>query len=375
MGLAVINLAKNAKEIPTKRFFLDATYYWDSYNHTTPNVTNVKASGTYTSSSCYAYGTADIRYFILGIKDNSTFTTSSTITVNGFNASLSNGSADAGNDWSWTGKGTSNLVTYINPTVNTNYLSWIKHTLTIGQVLYSDGALSANLKETLQSDEYSGRTAIGLVFSTTTSTTDNTRWKHGYAWALKDAASNVQWQSFTTTTLINASVPTENIINDKDGYTKSYAIKKHADDNYGGLKVGNYTALYYALNYNMPYPPNSSGWFLQSSGQMHDISINLGGLSDSNTVPRSDRIYWPSPYGTTAISNFNAKLQILIDAGRSDVSKFNTPTGSSYSGILTSTERSASNVYEQYFVGYTDIYAITKANEQNRWIVRPILAF
>ena len=376
MGLAVINLAKNLKNVATKRYFVDASYYWDSYNNTSLNQTEVKPSGTFTSTS-KPYGDSDIRYFVLDVNNNCTLTTSSSITVQPFNTSLSSGNADFGNNWTWTGMGTGNTVTNIDPTISTTYYSWAKHTVAIGQVLYSDGALSALDDATLKSSEYSGRRAIGLVFSITTSSTDQGHnWTHGYAWALQNSAVITKWQNNTTGTLVNSAVSGSSIGSDKDGYTRTQAFKTYANNNLGGLSTSNYAAVYYALNYSEPYPPNSSGWYLQSCGQQFDISVNLGGLS-STPDTSGDAWRWNSPAGTNTMGKFKEKLDILINAGRTNVTTLVAPTNKSTDnvGFYTSSESAANVVYEQYYVGYTDIYPFNKQSTAHHWMIRPVLAF
>ncbi len=362
--MALLEVSQSdAKTVGNPQYYLstDADYYW---NHAT---TTVKSSVNFTSQTNIPYNSSNTLYYI--IKSGSTSTTIASTN------DYTNADND-GNSWSETYSNITEGAYYeYTPTVNMTYVYHSSYTLELTDVLYSDGALSKLNSTAIQT--YSSRTAIGLVFSLSPSSTDQSNgWTHGYVWALKNAVENIQWQSFSTTALINTAVVPSGITSDKEGYTKTHAIKNYAVNNYGSLTSGNYTAVYYALNYGVAYPSNSSGWFLQSCGQMYDIAVNIGGLSSSVNV-ESDRIRWAATNaGTTAVTNFNAKLNILINAGQSsNTSTITIDSGSSRSGFFTSSERSATNAYEQYFVGYSDTYPVTKATDNNRWMVRPVLAF
>ena len=371
MGLAIINLAKNQKTgVVAKRFYVDATYYWNTMATATMTV---QPSGTFSSASgnTLPLGTSNTRYCILSTTQSTSFTTTSTYTVSAFSASLSSGGADSGNNWTWSGTGTDNTVTSIEPAApSTTYYAWEKYTIAIGDVLYSDGSLSKCTNSALTSVEYKNRKAIALVFSTTTSTADKAKWKHGYAWALKNSSTVTTWSS--TSTLINTATSRNEIISDKDGYTKSQNIKTYATNN-GGFNATTYPAVYYALNYSETCPSSSSGWYLQSCGQMYDISVNLGGLTTSYDPSRTDRLFWANPNGINTVSGFNTRLQILIDAGRSNVTLITI--NSTNAGFYTSSEGSATTAWEQYYVSYTDIYPYNKTNTGLTWYIRPVLAF
>ena len=362
MGLAKINQSA-AKTVGNPQYYLstDANYTW---NHAT---TTVKSSINFTSKTNIPLNISNTLYYI--VKSG---TASTTISSSNDYASADN----YGNSWS---KTYSSITegTYIDytPVVNMTYVTHSSYTLAITDVLYSDGALSKLNASAISN--YSNRTAIGIVFSTSPSNTDRTHgWTHGYVWALKNAATNIQWQSFATTALITSSVVPASITSDKEGYTKTHQIKNYAITNYGNLTSSNYTAVYYALNYGVACPSGSSGWFLQSCGQMYDIAVNLGGLSASVNV-LSDRVRWAdNNAGTSAVNVFNSKLQTIINAGQSsNASLITIISGNSQSGFFTSSEYSATNVYEQYFVVYSDIYPVSKASDRSRWMVRPVLAF
>ena len=56
----------------------------------------------------------------------------------------------------------------------------------VGYILYADGSWSRRMVK--------GRKPVGIIFSTTTSEADQAKgWSHGYALALRDAASEIKW--------------------------------------------------------------------------------------------------------------------------------------------------------------------------------------
>ena len=77
------------------------------------------------------------------------------------------------------------------------------------------------------------------------------------------------------------------------------------------------------------------------------------------------------------MGKFKEKLDILINAGRTNVTTFVAPTNNSTDnvGFFTSSESAANVVYEQYYVGYTDIYPFNKQSTAHHWMIRPVLAF
>jgi len=145
--------------------------------------------------------------------------------------------------------------------------------------------------------ENPSKTPIAVIFRIVTSTIDQGHgWTHGYAMALKNAANKVNWgPKGTDTSLSNSMDPNYTLLTtDMDGYTNTQTIK----NNY---VISNYPAFYYALNYSVPAPSTSSGWYLPSSGQWYWIAIALtqlqsgGDYTSHGTVTTTDTT---SPYET-----------------------------------------------------------------------------
>ncbi len=145
-------------------------------------------------------------------------------------------------------------------------VSWFPE---IGEYYYSDGTFGTSASP-------SGKTVIGVIFSNSTSTTDKSHgWTHGYAMAVKDAMKAVVWGPND----VDTPLPNGSGLSDMDGYTNTQIIK----NNYA-ISTSNYPAFYYALNYGVTAPNNSSGWYLPSCGQWYQFAIALGGRSSSQTT-------------------------------------------------------------------------------------------
>lgn len=238
--------------VPNRRYYLssDANYTWNHDNNTTA----VTASSTFDSWTP-RLSSGKYYYIVQGAK---------TLAATGDDS------------WSWAVNGTEN--TYEAKAVkgvrgDQNGLVVTRWTLAVGDVFYSDGAISKT------GSMFSARTPIGLVFATSTSATDSGHnWTHGYVLALKDAStSSMIWGIAGTNPTGRYISKTSNpsLINNKDGYTETQSIKTA-----GGTSFqANYPAAYYATRYSTALPSGkTSGWYLPSSGQWYDILYYLGGL-------------------------------------------------------------------------------------------------
>jgi hypothetical protein len=210
---------------------------------------------------------------------------------------------------SWTG------VTYTN--------SFTPKKAYIGNYYYNDGSWGSVVAPT------DGRTTIGIVFSTTTSTTDKAKgWTHGYAMAVTNAQNTggVMWSPNNVTELGGSFTNTVALMTTNlDGYTESQTIKTKAGSNPNLLT--NYPAFYYALNYGTsgiggtsyaaPIGTNNSGWYLPSIGQWYLIVKNLGGIT---TAPTDGGIYgyWTNPSSFNAASAINVFLNNVTSSNQID---------------------------------------------------------
>jgi hypothetical protein len=198
----------------------------------------------------------------------------------------------------------------------------------IGNYYYNDGSWGAVVSPT------DGRTTIGIVFSTTTSTTDQAHgWTHGYAMALTNATTAVAWSSSANastqefTPLVNTLADYETQLNGYD-HCQTILNKEKANNKLSTFST-DYPAIYYALNYGTasvggiqyaePTATNNSGWYLPSSGQWYLIITNFGGVTGtptSITDTGSGLTYWTySSMASTASSGINSYLSKVVSGG------------------------------------------------------------
>jgi hypothetical protein len=233
------------------------------------------------------------------------------------------------------GRGVTDVTQDITPssaTVTMTVASWIPVTYTssftskkayIGNYYYDDGSWGS------VASPIDGRTAIGIVFSNTTSTTDQAKgWTHGYAMALTNAAASVSWSSTSNKGVADMSgLYTNNVSlmeGDMDGYSHSKTIQnKEITNNLLSSFSTDYPAFYYALNYGTsiiggkkyaaPIATNNSGWFLPSIGQWYLIVKNLGGITTVVDFDTGSPGYggWKSPAALTASTGINSYLNTV----------------------------------------------------------------
>ncbi len=246
-------------------------------------------------------------------------------------------------------------------------------TIHIGDYYYSDGTCGTVASPV-------GKTVIGIVFSTTTSTADQANgWTHGYAMALTNAASSVAWSSSTYgstqefTPLISSLSDYETEL---DGYTHCQTIKTKAGSNLSN----DYPAIYYALNYSTyTAPSSSSGWYLPSSGQWYLIVTNLGGVTGTTTSDiDSGLTYWYySGLASTTSSRINSYLSTVVSGGNLIDWSYSTSDATAGRVYWCSNERNGSNACRMSFYS-RDVLALdfyTKAANINYSRARSVIAF
>ena len=193
---------------------------------------------------------------------------------------------------------------------------YINFTLTVGDIYYSDGSLSHN------SNINSNKTAVGIVFMTKTSSTDQQHgWKHGYVMGLREGAKQIAWSKSNSLCNTPVVLDINSIINDLDGYTKCQNIKNRSD-----FSQENYPIIYEALNYKamnnskgiVNLTGNCSGWYLPSSGQWAYLSNIVNHLGDYVTWSSTQLGFaWYNANCNTAIvrDRLNSMLMPLEKAG------------------------------------------------------------
>ena len=249
--------------------------------------------------------------------------------------------------------GTYQTMNVDNTATSTSY------TMNIGDYYLNDGSVIPNAT----TNKYLLSKAIGVVFDTSTSTTDQGYgWTHGYALALTNAATNACWSlNENDEALTNYQGGYTTFISNKDGYTESQTIKNNGHD---AFTKDNYPAFWYALNYGTNNEPSttsyaspkvSSGWFLPSIGQWYDIVTNLGNLSTTPTnYGTGNDISWcqwydvnGSNYPSICATNINNYLSTLKNSGCN--TDYFSSIDSSDEIYVPSTEYS---LYFSYFVNF-----------------------
>ncbi len=169
-----------------------------------------------------------------------------------------------------------------------NTLTSTSYTMSIGDYYLNDGSVIPNAT----TNKYLLSKAIGVVFDTSTSTTDQGYgWKHGYVMALAEASPSTgcQWSANDNDEVLTNYSDYSIFIKNKDGYTETQTMKNNSHDIFNKT---NYPAFWYALNYNIITPSVCSGWYLPSIGQWYDICVNLGGMPVTVTGSGSSWCRW-----------------------------------------------------------------------------------
>lgn len=148
---------------------------------------------------------------------------------------------------------------------------------------FANGQAALIKNNSLAAAKTRGATPIAVVFSTTTTSTEQANgWNYGQAMALYEQSECV-WNK---TNVDEESLPnlseTSKILADKDGYKNTHAVANNPSQ-IGGYTAENYPAIYNVLHFDNTIlsPTTSSSWYIPSSGQWYDIAVKLG-LADEN---------------------------------------------------------------------------------------------
>lgn len=219
----------------------------------------------------------------------------------------------------------------------------------VGDYYYADGTWSTDLN--------TQKTAIGIVFCTTTSAADKAKgWNKGYVMALKQASVGAMWGSSQWSeydagdTYTTAATSTT----DMEGYSKTqHMLAKQT-------ATLTFNAAQAAVDYGntVAAPDGTSGWFLPSSGQWTEIFVGLGQLdrSDINGTSISSKA-----------ADFKERVNTLLSAvgeGKADL------FGNGY--FWSSSEVGMSTAYYAYVFYNLAFYGYYKDSE---FAVRSVLAF
>ena len=322
MGLAVLN--RESKSVP-KHYILSGypSYTWD--NGTTTLIPNATLS-----NGQMLYATTNTQG-VKVIPPSVASTFSSTSKENDAWSGAVNITAAANGVGTGTAKIKATKVDYT-------------YTMEVGDIYYSDGAITKPKDEDISAARANGKTPIGVIGylgnnKWTESGTGSGYGGHALVMCLKTIGStgstkaaqegkNVQayigtiyaWYSSNSDTGRKLYVNSKNkIVDSKDqsygsGYTETDALIKQ----WGPAAV----AAYQAKNYStLPAPTNKcTGWFLPTAGQYYAVMTTLGapfsddwtGIWDGNTTTHPKRGFFTNMY--TVTTNINKMLKIVGDS-------------------------------------------------------------
>ena len=281
-----------------------------------------------------------------------------------------------------------------------------QYTLQVGDYLYSDGSFAHSSSMPTATE---ARHPIAVVFSTTTSSTDNAAgYKSGYAIALASAGAQLTWCKSgigAASASVNSAVTTLAAAKaDLDGRTKTSVVVSRSD-----FSKVNYPSFYYATHFGTSEigltsgtgsssteasggsagyaaptgtTVKNSGWYLGSIGQYYLVAKNLGGNIDnpsSTWTEGSSHNYWYVSGASQA--NKNALEAIFTKGSSSWAPSFAMPWLASTYGTWywTSSEFSAANGFLVSWSDDGNFYLLVNHaksySDTNNRGVRPVIAF
>jgi hypothetical protein len=332
-------------------------YYFYVFPHGSTSPTKLVIKGTFKTNS----GTTYTTYYPIIVNSSLTGNIASTM-VTGTGDSKISANTTYGLAVTILGTGVNSVsdeLTATNVTVTTSVDSYTNATTAeyfgpkIGDIFYSDGSYSSTL--------VSGKTPVAIIFSTTTSAADQAKgFMHGYAMALKNANSGTTCTWGPTTTTPTGAASTTLNITDYDGLTYT-----------GKINSSTYPAAYAAattFKSTVPNPNGTSGWYLQSVGQLYLICVNLGGMSTSGFTDgrTSGYLYWTGQ-STACVNAINTAMN---KAGSNSYD----PYSASNQYYWCSSEHDAVNAYEADFSSSGSV-GFGNVSKSGLLSVRPVLAF
>lgn len=200
---------------------------------------------------------------------------------------------------------------------------------------YANGqpVIIKNTASDISTAKTKGITPVALIFSKTTSSTDDTSngWIHGYAMSLKNVSTSAAWRTSGSGTDLSKQWGTDyaNAIKNYDGYKYTKEIVKNKT-------LSNYPAFNAAYTYNVAVSGASSGWYLPSIGQWYLLLTNVGKASGS-TSWNGTVAYWQSAVFSLATlkSNLNTAFGFV---GSGNYDQFHDASNSLMQGYWSSSE-------------------------------------
>ena len=278
MNIAKITLAtKEVDSRVTYKLSTDANYTWIHSG----SLDNIVASSDFDTNIPYYDATSESRYFVFKP------------VANALNpGTLLKGMRNDNVDWTYYLQETARGI-LVEPVVKTNMQdtkSTQTYTMALGDVFYSDGAIS---KATSKYATTATRTPVGIVAYIANDAYTEKDYGGGHALVLSlgpESNNKRQWANNGYTqvdipTATNVS-STAAMLTATPGYEIAYVYVPQ-----GGWSLSTFPALYYGIeNGGRPYPTpkgpggKSTGWFLPSISQWCKVICAMGGISESVLV-------------------------------------------------------------------------------------------
>ncbi len=266
----------------------------------------------------------------------------------------------------------------------------IKKDPVVGDLYFSDGTWGT-LADNTSGAEKTADDIIGIVFSTETSGIDKSLgYRRGYVMALKDVSVG-NWctntSSLQTTAITGAQYAStvketqwNSITTDMDGLTRCKTARKYCTDN--SIDESNLTAIMACVNYTPAAPAKSSGWYLPTVGQLHQIRLSFATAYSTQLSTLANYTYETT--GTTPSLNFRLASTGIHTNVTNAINTYVTgklPSGysdyTSFEGhiLFSCTERNGSQMYA--IDRLTDSIYLSGNHNKSKTdnYVRPVLAF
>lgn len=203
---------------------------------------------------------------------------------------------------------------------------------------YANGqpVIIKNTSADITSASAKGITPVAMIFSKTTSSTDDTSngWTHGYAISLKNVSTSSAWRTSGSGTDLS-----KQWAYDYSNATKNYDGYKYTKEIVNNKTLSNYPAFNVAYNYNVKVSGASSGWYLPSIGQWYLLIVNVGKATGATT--QNDAVaYWFREVFSLATlkTNLNNALKIV---GSGSYDPFYSSSDGTKPGYWSSSESAA----------------------------------
>ena len=413
MNLAIITLGqKDIDELGYERTFywLDSKYKW-LHSVSSKKVINsnyeITASATFGGTNRPWHNTSNSKYYFV-FKPVASLDNDGTV----IQAMQSDG---VSSDWSLTFKSTTvglgvestaqSTRTQIDTERNVDTDAASAYVLAVGDIFYSNGAISHSLITTASNSNYG--TPVGLVFGLNAdmSTADKTAYGHGYVFSLRDANSagaahkwstldnndvsgiaNTSWSATTDMSVTEGVIKNINGAG-QNGRSNTAAVGVSSDSYPAFKAVGTYRTNHPVASSTAPV---NSDWYLPSIAEWWLACKKLGNMNDgkrSNDTSWKDSnnnlwgVYYNDGTANNTRDTMNSLFSTKVGSGNYDPIQGGSTLGegmsaASYVVYWSSSEwSSAGYAFYVTFDSGGSLVFNRYSSKSNAFRVRPVLAF